>query len=162
MSSNAIQHSIFFCVALQCVIKRRIFQGNHVLYHRGTVASHLQSGRLSPVGNRVWWVLDWVWRVRSFAHISHHCQPLQPPPCTLPFTPTSRGWGERPSATHVCSAHFHFTCLFAVFIEHLWGIAALTRICTNKISNWFLFFFVLASYSQCKGRGGVGVQSCLR
>lgn len=68
--SNAIQHGISFCVALQCVIKRRTFQGNHVLYRRGTVANHLQSGRISPVGNRVWWVLDWVWWVRSFAHSS--------------------------------------------------------------------------------------------
>lgn len=59
--SKAIQHGISFCVALQCVINRRTFQGNHVLYHRGTVANHLQSGRISPVGNRVWWVLDWVW-----------------------------------------------------------------------------------------------------
>lgn len=92
MSSNAIQYRISFCVALQCVIKRRTFQGNHVLYHRGTVANHLQSGRISPVGNSVWWVLDWVWRVRSFAHISHHSAPLPPP-----FTPTSHSSGWQPS-----------------------------------------------------------------
>lgn len=90
MASNAIQQGISFCVALQCVIKRHTFQGNRVLYHRETVANHLPSGRISTVGNRVWWVLDWVWWLKSFAHITF----LSP---SSPFKPTSHGSGWQSS-----------------------------------------------------------------
>lgn len=158
MSSKAIHHGISFCVALQCVIKRRTFQGNHVLYHRGTVASHLQSGRISPVGNRVWWVLDWVWRVRSFATISHCSPPSHQQVIAEDGSPPHKKWDTL--SRHSLSIYLFICCFHGMPLSQCELAKGLikTHICTQNFKHWFLFFSISRSHSQCKREAW----SCLR
>ena len=113
--SNAIQHGISYWVALQCLIKGHTFQGNHVLYCGGMVANHLQSGSISRVGHRVCWVLDWVWEVRSFVHISQHF------PRAAPLH-TNKSRLQTAAIRTRKETHFHATCFpinhfYVTFLE---------------------------------------------